>query len=39
MSPFAEAVDKADACGITVVSMKSAWTTVFPDAEEFDNPS
>ena len=30
LSPLAEALDKADAYGITVVSMKRDWKTVFP---------
>jgi peptide subunit release factor 1 (eRF1) len=32
LSPLVEALDKADAYGITVVSMKDAWKTVFPSA-------
>jgi hypothetical protein len=32
LSPLAEALDKADQYGITVVSMKDAWKTVFPSA-------
>jgi len=32
LSPLIEALDKADAYGITVVSMKDAWKTVFPSA-------
>ena len=32
LSPLVEALEKADAYGITVVSMQSAWSTVFPDA-------
>jgi len=30
LSPLAEALDKADEYGITVVSMKRDWRTVFP---------
>jgi hypothetical protein len=29
LSPLAEALDKADQYGITLVSMKSDWNTVF----------
>jgi len=29
LSPLAEALDKADQHGITVVSMKNDWNTVF----------
>jgi hypothetical protein len=32
LSPLAEALDKADQYGITVVSMKRDWGTVFEDA-------
>jgi hypothetical protein len=32
LSPLVEALDKADEYGITVVGMKNAWKTVFPDA-------
>ena len=31
LSPLAEALDRADAFGIHVVSMKSDWARVFPD--------
>jgi phosphoglycolate phosphatase-like HAD superfamily hydrolase len=31
LSPLVEALDKADEYGITVVGMKEAWKTVFPD--------
>lgn len=30
LSPLTEALDKADAYGIHVVSMKADWSTVFP---------
>jgi phosphoglycolate phosphatase-like HAD superfamily hydrolase len=33
LSPLAEALDKADAYGITVVSMKKDWKTVFAPAQ------
>jgi len=29
LSPLAEALDKAEACGITVIGMKDAWSTIF----------
>lgn len=29
LSPLAEALDKAESCGLTVVSMKRDWSTVF----------
>jgi hypothetical protein len=32
LSPLIEALDKADEYGITLVSMKEAWKTVFPNA-------
>jgi len=32
LSPLIEALDKADAYGITVVGMRDAWKTVFPSA-------
>ncbi len=31
LSPLAEALDRADDYGITVVSMKRDWKTVFKD--------
>lgn len=31
LSPLAEALDRAGEYGITVISMKRDWTTVFPD--------
>jgi phosphoglycolate phosphatase-like HAD superfamily hydrolase len=31
LSPLVEALDKADKYGITVVGMKDAWKTVFPE--------
>jgi phosphoglycolate phosphatase-like HAD superfamily hydrolase len=31
LSPLVEALDKADQYGITVVGMKDAWKTVFPE--------
>jgi len=34
LSPLAEALDKADEYGITVVSMKRDWNAVFADAGE-----
>jgi phosphoserine phosphatase len=34
LSPLAEALDKADECGILVVGMRGAWNTVFvPDGD------
>ena len=33
LSPLAEALDKADEYGITVVSMKHDWKTVFAPAQ------
>jgi hypothetical protein len=33
LSPLAEALDKADDCGITIVSMKRDWATVFADGD------
>jgi phosphoserine phosphatase len=32
LSPLAEALDRADEYGITVISMREAWTTIFPAA-------
>jgi hypothetical protein len=34
LSPLAEALDKADEYGITVVSMREAWAKVFPEAPQ-----
>jgi phosphoserine phosphatase len=34
LSPLVEALDKADAYGITVVSMKKDWRTVFAPAQQ-----
>jgi hypothetical protein len=31
LSPLAEALDKAEQYGITVVSMRRDWKAVFPD--------
>jgi hypothetical protein len=31
LSPLAEALDRADEYGITVVSMRRDWKSVFPD--------
>jgi hypothetical protein len=39
LSPLAEALDRADEYGITVVSMKHDWKTVFGDAGAADQPS
>jgi hypothetical protein len=33
LSPLAEALDKADDYGLTIVSMKRDWTTVFVDGD------
>jgi hypothetical protein len=38
LSPLAEALDRADEYGITVVGMKDAWRTVFPGARREEAP-